>query len=122
MSLNLMKPFSVLLYIMIPLSGTVIQQIGYNLRYGIKFDFKLTLALFSFILIALFLISLIFAIFFILPLSFPVRAFFSKYRSFRPENGPESKHDSEHDSLIDKNEEENLDNEEAKQSDNDDEI
>ena len=112
MNLSIFKPFSILLYIMIPLQGVVVFQVGYNLRYGIYFDFKFLFVICWAFYVIFMMFSLIFAILFIMPFSFPVRAFFNKYRTFRPDQGSDSKNESEKESLLDEHNEDHKNDDE----------
>lgn len=78
------KPHSYLLYIMIPVYGTFVIQLVYNLKDGLYFDYAMTVLLWviSFVLVSH--VAIMFALLTIIPASYPVRAIFQGSRYQKP--------------------------------------
>ena len=125
LSMSFMKPFSYLLYVMIPISGTLAIQWMYWLEDGIYVDHKMLHVYTIAFTVGMILLALILAIIMILPVSYPIKALYDKHRPNDPSdnnrvNPPENQSDNKK-----KVDEEALDEEKMKlkyeASDSDDE-
>lgn len=90
------KPFSYLLYIMVPISGTLAMQWMYNLSDGIYVDNKMLHVYTIAFIFGMLLLSLFIALFFILPVSYVIRALYQKSRpGEHRDNNPMRRQDEE---------------------------
>ena len=91
LSLSAFKPFSYLLYIMIPISGTFAIQWMYNLYDGVYVDNKMLHVYTIAFIFGMMLLSLFLAIIFILPISYPIKALYEKNRPEEPRDDLKNK-------------------------------